>query len=184
MGKATVVLVGSTGNGISLWTIDVFSYKLHRYIQGSVKEKVRKDKGKGSWNQNQSGKGWNSNQWNQSNWNQQWSNKGKGKDKGGKSKHGDKRVAAVENSKAECSNQVPQQPEPEITALFALEDMAERGSRRSDACHRSSFGWGNQWGVEGSPRKNPAWDEPNGFAWNHKNHAATKTPPHPYGVSN
>ena len=96
------------------------------------KGKGGKDKGKGSWNQNQNqnGKGWNSNNWNQSNWNQQWNNKGKGKDKGGKSKHGDKRVAAVENSEAEGSNQTPHQPEPEITALFALEEMAERSSRR------------------------------------------------------
>ena len=102
------------------------------------KGKGGKDKGKGSWNQNQNGKGWNSNQWNQSNWNQQWNNnKGKGKDKGGKSKHGDKRVAAVENSEAEGSSQTPHQPEPEITALFALEEMAERSSRRSEHHHRS-----------------------------------------------
>ena len=46
MGKATVVLVGSTGNGISLWTIDVFSYKLHRYIRGSVKEKAKVERTK------------------------------------------------------------------------------------------------------------------------------------------
>ena len=46
------------------------------------------------------------------------------------SKHGDKRVAAVENSEADHSNQAPHQPEPEITALFALEEMAERSSRR------------------------------------------------------
>ena len=81
------------------------------------KGKGGKDKGKGSWNQNQNqnGKGWNSNNWNQSNWNQQWNNKGKGKDKGGKSRHGDKRVAAVENPEAEGSSQTPHQPEPEIT---------------------------------------------------------------------
>ena len=102
------------------------------------KGKGGKDRGKGSWNQNQNGKGWNSNQWNQNSWNQQWNNnKGKGKDKGGKSKHGDKRVAAVENSEAEGSSQTPHQPEPEITALFALEEMAERSSRRSDHPHRS-----------------------------------------------
>ena len=63
--------------------------------------------------------------------------KGKGKGKGGKSKYGDKRVAAVENSEAEGSNQAPQQPEPEITALFALEEMADRGSRRSERPGRS-----------------------------------------------
>ena len=102
------------------------------------KGKGGKDRGKGSWNQNQNGKGWNSNQWNQNNWNQQWNNnKGKGKDKGGKSKHGDKRVAAVQNSEAEGSSQTPHQPEPEITALFALEEMAERSSRRSEHHHRS-----------------------------------------------
>ena len=95
------------------------------------KGKGGKDKGKGSWNQNQNqnGKGWNSNNWSQGNWNQQWNNEGKGKNKGGKSKHGDK-VAAVENSEADGSNQPAHQPEPEITALFALEDMAERSSRR------------------------------------------------------
>ena len=90
------------------------------------KGKGGKDKGKGSWNQKYNGKGWNSNQWNQNSWNQQWNNKGKGKDKGGKSKQGDKRVAAVENSEAEGSSQ---QPEPEITALFALEEIAERPPR-------------------------------------------------------
>ena len=103
------------------------------------KGKGGKDKGKGSWNhnQNQNGKGWNSIRWNQSNWTQQWNNKGKGKDKGGKSKHGDKRVAAVENAEAEGSSQTPHQPEPEITALFALEEMAERRSRRSERSGRS-----------------------------------------------
>ena len=103
------------------------------------KGKGGKDKGKGFWshNQNQNGKGWNSNHWNQNNWNQQWNNKGKGKDKGGKSKHGDKRVAAVENAEAEGSSQTPHQPEPEITAFFALEEMAERRSRRSERSGRS-----------------------------------------------
>ena len=88
------------------------------------KGKGGKDKGKGSWNQNPNGKGWNSNQWYQNTWN---NSKGKGKDKGGKSKHGDKRVAAVETSEVEGSSP---QPEPEITALFALEEeMAEHPHR-------------------------------------------------------
>ena len=88
------------------------------------KGKGGKDKGKGSWNQNPNGKGWNSNQWYQNTWN---NSKGKGKDKGGKSEHGDKRVAAVETSEVEGSSP---QPEPEITALFALEEeMAEHPHR-------------------------------------------------------
>ena len=92
------------------------------------KGKGGKDKGKGSWNQNYNGKGWNSNQWYQNTWN---NSKGKGKDKGGKSKQGDKRVAAVETSEAEGSSP---QPEPEITALFALEEeMAEHPHRSRSA---------------------------------------------------
>ena len=88
------------------------------------KGKGGKDKGKGSWYQNSNGKGWNSNQWYQNTWN---NSKGKGKDKGGKSKQGDKRVAAVETAEAEGSSP---QPEPEITALFVLEDeMAEHPQR-------------------------------------------------------
>ena len=112
----------------------------------SGKGKAGKDKGKSSWkqNQNQNGKGWNSNNWNQSNWNQQWNSKGKGKDKGGKSKHGDKRVAVVENSAAEGSSQTPHQPEPEITALFALEEMAERSSRRESRPEGSRPGNGSE----------------------------------------
>ena len=88
------------------------------------KGKGGKDKGKGSWYQNSNGKGWNSNQWYQNTWN---NSKGKGKDKGGKSKQGDKRVAAVETAEVEGSSP---QPEPEITALFVLEDeMAEHPQR-------------------------------------------------------
>ena len=130
-----------------------------KHDKGKGKGKSKgKDKGKSqssSWSNNSYNKSWNNQSWNNQSWNQQsWSkqntndskSKGKGKkgqDKGkGKGDQGKGRKVANVESDTWAQEQQPaassgDQPEPEITALFALEDtMPPKSEARDESSRR------------------------------------------------
>ena len=130
--------------------------------KGKGKGKQDKGKGKGkskgrdksknqssSWSNNSYNKSWNNQSWNQQSWYKQNANdsksKGKGKkgqDKGkGKGDQGKGREVANVESDTWAQEQQPaaasgEQPEPEVTALFALEDTMPPKSEARDESPR------------------------------------------------
>ena len=128
-----------------------------KYDKGKDKGKSKgKDKGKNNWNNQSSKTSWNQQSWNQQSWNQQsWQknsndskSKGKGKkgqDKGkGKGYQGKSRKVANVESDAWAQEQQPaaasgNQPEPEVTALFTLEEnMPPTSEVHQEARHSES----------------------------------------------